>query len=195
MTDTTNKNADTKTKPKLGPVVKGATEIKKKTGLQKVVKDFLPGDLGQMKKDIYNKVIIPTVKKSILDGVSMLLYGTTSSPSNLGKVSKVIYQAGSSIYHDAQKQPKNQTPSSNSDCATILFESKDDADLVVTTMQASMDQYQSVSISDYYDVAGHPELSEFTDTRFGWRNLAATKIIPVDGGKWKIIFPPAIPLY
>lgn len=189
-------NNGTKNKPKLDPVVKGSTEVKKPTGLSKLMKEFLPGDIKQMKIDIYKKVIVPTVKKGILDGVSMFLYGSpTSGNSNLGKVSRVIYQAGSSIYHDAQKQQSKQTTTQTNDCTVILFESREDADLIVTTMQASMEQYQSVSISDYYDAAGHPELSEFTDTRFGWRNLASTKIIPVDGGKWKIIFPPAIPLY
>lgn len=178
-------------------VVQGSTEIKNKSTLGKVVSEFLPDDLRTIRDRIWQDTIKPNIKRGLLEGFAILLYGTSDSIKNSNQRSNIIYSAGSSIYHNIQQKTnsKTSTEQNKKEYQTILYDSKGDAEIVLDSMVEAIDTYGSVSVSDYYDLSGHPELSEFTDTRFGWRSLASAKVIPVDGLRWRIVFSNVIPLY
>ena len=68
----------------------------------------------------------------------------------------------------------------------ISFDTKDDALLVLNRLSRDIDRYGQVTVSDYYDYAGFPGLSTYTDSKYGWDRQIDTKPSLTSKGKWKL---------
>jgi hypothetical protein len=70
----------------------------------------------------------------------------------------------------------------------IAFESRGEAETVLDELVISLEEYESVTIADFYEKAGIENMIEFTDNGWGWTNLARARVIRTRDG-YEIEFP------
>jgi hypothetical protein len=166
---------------KMDPVISGAAKIKKKSGTQKFAEVFIQEDINSVKSYIFNEVVVPYVKDALLDIVSALLGRSKHTSRNGSAASQVSYR---SFYNKENDRGRNNTVApqrSVFDYEEIVFESRDDAELVLETMNELILQYGVVSVGDFYDLA-RVSTNNYATNKYGWADLRSCRIMPVRGG-------------
>ena len=160
-------------------VVSGNVRTKKKSSGRKIADSFIGEDAGNIGGYILNDVLIPSVKKAVVDivtdGIAMLL-GTDKKKSRSGSSSYVSYRSYSDDRDDRYRSSRTRSYSFDD----IIFESRGEAEEVLDRMDELIDTYRAVSVADMYDLAG---LScDYTDNKYGWTSLRSADIVRVSGG-------------
>ena len=160
-------------------VVTGNVKTKKKSGGRKIADSFIGDDAGNIGNYILNDVLIPSVKKAVVDivtdGIAMLL-GTDKKKSRSGSSTYVSYRSYSDDRDDRYRSSRTRSYSFDD----IIFESRGEAEEVLDRMDELIDTYRAVSVADMYDLAG---LScDYTDNKYGWTSLRSADIVRVNGG-------------
>lgn len=181
---------------KVTPVVTGSAKPKKKNEIQKFADVFISEDVSNVKSYILMDVLVPAVKKAISDivtnGIDMILYGETGrSKKNSG--SKVSYRS----YYDSRDDRNRRDTGvararDNFDYDDIIFNSRGDAEAVLTAMEDIIDQFGVVSVGDLFDLADI-STTNYTINKYGWSNLRSAQVIHVRDG-YMIKLPRALPL-
>ena len=89
-------------------------------------------------------------------------------------------------------QPKPQQPGVYGP-EGVIFDMRQDAEIVLGKMFELLQMYQNVSVGDMYDLAGLTSPNGYTDFKYGWRELNGARVVPF-GSKFTISLPPAMPL-
>lgn len=188
---------DDASKKVVNKVVTNTATVKKKNEIQKFADVFISEDVENVRDYILGDVLIPAVKKAIVDivttGIDMLMYGETKTRSN-GNSSRVQYQS----YWDRQNNSSNRNGSSSSSSRTglnynnITYATRGDAEAVLDELDALIQEYGVASIADLYSASNVP-YSNYMYNDYGWNNLATAKTYPVRDG-YMIRLPKAIPL-
>ena len=160
-------------------VVTGNVKTKKKSGGRKIADSFISDDAGNIGNYILNDVLIPSVKKAVVDivtdGIAMLL-GTDKKKGRSGSSTYVSYRSYSDDRDDRYRSSRTRSYSFDD----IIFESRGEAEEVLDRMDELIDTYHAVSVADMYDLAG---LScDYTDNKYGWTSLRSADIVRVSGG-------------
>lgn len=160
-------------------VVTGNVKTKKKSGGRKIADSFIGDDAGNIGNYILNDVLIPSVKKAVVDivtdGIAMLL-GTDKKKGRSGSSTYVSYRSYSDDRDDRYRSSRTRSYSFDD----IIFESRGEAEEVLDRMDELIDTYHAVSVADMYDLAG---LScDYTDNKYGWTSLRSADIVRVNGG-------------
>ena len=162
---------------KIAPIVTGTVIRQKKSFGQKLSESFLGDDARSVGEYIINDVLVPAFKSTLSDmvggGIEMLLFGERRS------------RGGSTIYRDRDRSyiPYNRLQSrysrddrepirlnrSRMDLDDIIIETRGEAEEVLSNLVDLIENYDVVSVSDYYDLVGIE--SNFTDNKWGWTNL------------------------
>ena len=95
---------DAKRPEKFSKVISGKATIRKKNDVQKLAESFFPEDISSVKDYILSDVIIPSLKKGIVDVITMLLYGETSQAKSSGIASKISYRS----YYDSPRKSETR---------------------------------------------------------------------------------------
>lgn len=186
-----HKSKEAKTKPRLKPVVKGNTSVKKKSDMRRFLNVFLPEDIGSMKDYIFMDVIIPLIKDGIEDAVHTFLRGGGSNRRRT-RYDRVSTGASKVSYASGASYTNYNKPKTVFDYDDIYFDTRDDAEMVLTTLEAALEQYDSVSVLDLYDLAER-SCDNHAAQKYGWTDLSSAKVVrTVDG--YTIRLPRAIPL-
>ena len=74
----------------------------------------------------------------------------------------------------------------------LRFEDRGDAEAVLLRMKESLVTYHAVSVADLYDISG--EKSNFTDYKYGWRNLDNATVSRTNDGHFIIELPRVVAL-
>lgn len=178
---------------RLEKVVSGETTAKKKTEARKFAEAFVKDDLSSIGRYIVTDVLVPAVKRTILDSVKALL-GETGGSAKGTVASKVSYR---SFYDDrdvAGRTAYNNVPAKiGFDYDDILFTTRGDAEIVLEAMyDVIKSQYGVVSVGDMYDLA-NVSTDNYTLNNYGWTDLHGAKAVPVTGG-YVLKLPRALPL-
>lgn len=160
-------------------VVSGNVKTKKKSSGRKIADSFIGDDAGNIGNYILNDVLIPSVKKAVVDivtdGIAMLL-GTDKKKGRSGSSTYVSYRSYSDDRDDRYRSSRTRSYSFDD----IIFESRGEAEEVLDRMDELIDTYRAVSVADMYDLAG---LScDYTDNKYGWTSLRSADIVRVSGG-------------
>lgn len=160
-------------------VVSGNVRTKKKSSGRKIADSFIGEDAGNIGSYILNDVLIPSVKKAVVDivtdGIAMLL-GTDKKKGRSGSSRYVPYTSYSDDRDDRYRSSRTRSYSFDD----IIFESRGEAEEVLDRMDELIDSYRAVSVADMYDLAG---LScDYTDNKYGWTSLRSADIVRVSGG-------------
>lgn len=170
------------------PVVSGPVKTRKKS---KFAEAFLADDVATLGSYLLKDKIVPGIKTLIVEAVDIFLNGTSSRASfrntRAGQISYIDYSSRSRGYTPSSK---NQTRSGHT-YEDIVVGSRADAEEVLTRLDEAIERFGMVSIADLYDLVGKD--SDYTDQRYGWKNLRSADAVRVTDGWW-IKLPKAIVL-
>lgn len=181
---------------KVEKAIVGTAKKRKKSEIRKFADVFVPEDVDGVKTYILMDVIIPAIKKTIVDvvsdGISMLMYGEHSSRgSSKSPASKISYNK---YYDDRDRRESRPRPRANTslDYEDIVFDSRGDAESVLSRMDELMEAYDVVSVGDLYELAGI-STDNYTVNRYGWTNIRNADVVRIRDG-YVIKMPKPMPL-
>lgn len=170
--------------------------VKKKSFLQRMGETFLGEDTGNVGQYIIGEVLIPAAKSTIQDmvsgGIEMLLFGESGGRSRSRRDrGKTVVSYGSYFKKDRYDRDSRETrrvPGYHNRLEGIVFESRGEAEIVLDGLVDLLDEYETVSIADFYELAGIENMIEFTDNGWGWQNLSRARVIHTRDG-FEVEFP------
>ena len=186
-------NAQKPPEKKVEKVVDGVT-IKKKSTLAKIRDMFIAEDADKVGSYILMDVIVPAVKKTIVDMIKSgadMIFGTKGSvPSSATK-----YTYGGTPYVQYSSSSKKQEPvnvsRSQYEIGNFIFASKEDADKVLDCLNDLIEAYGMASVADLCELVDAPY--EYSANKYGWKNLHdAVSIRTPDG--YSLRLPRSMPL-
>ena len=187
-------NEELKTK-KVQKVISGNVKTKKKTEIHKFRDVFISEDAANVKTYILMDVLVPAVKKAIkdivTDGIEMILYGESGRSSKRSDAGKISYRS----YYDRRDDDRRSSSASRGRNSysydDIIFDSRGEAEEVLSRMDELIDTYGNVSVADLYDLVGIT--GNFTDNKYGWINIRNAEPVRVRDG-YMLRLPRATPL-
>lgn len=180
---------------KLESVVSGNVSMRKKTTLKKVADIFFQKDINDVKSYLIMDVLIPEIRDAlynlVMNGLDMMLYDgkrTRKSSSNTMRVNySAKYNNQTSIPESSNSSPRTKSGLNFDD---VVFDDRMDANEVLNQMLNIIEQYDSVSVADFCELAGIP--GEYTDRKYGWTSLGAAEVKPISGGGYILKLPRVI---
>ena len=171
------------------PVVsKSAVVSTKKSLSEKFAETFVAEDAANVKTWLVTDVIIPGIKNTILDMLSMMFFGGGSSYTrrsgsyyNYANKSNVSYGHYASSYGN-RTQPSNQTAPVDEkvDYRHIVLRDIRDANTIVDILHDRIERYGQVSVADLLDAANLT--GKYTDNNWGWTDPRDINVRRVPGG-------------
>lgn len=174
----------------------GTAKIRKKTEVNKLADVFISEDINNVKSYILMDVLVPTIKKAIVDivsdGINMIFFGGAGSrKSGRPGASKISY---SNFYEsrDERKYTNTSPTTSRFDYEDLEFNTRGEAEAVLDEMANCIETYGFVTVADMYDIADvtHP----YTSAKYGWMNLSTAEVSRCRNGKYIIKLPKARPI-
>lgn len=165
-------------------VIKGKARAKKKSELSKFADSFISEDLPDIKHYILFDVLMPSIKKAVVDmvtdGVNMLLYGEVRTKKKSGLSDLPSYRS----YSKESKFRDERTRTRRCDYDDLTVDSKSDALDVFSTMNEIIDRYGHVTIADLYDILGM--VAPHTADHYGWDDVRRAEAVKIrnDEGEW-----------
>ena len=190
----TNKasKSDDVPKKKLESVVSGPVKTKKKGELQKLADVFISEDINNVKAHLLEDIVIPTIKKAIVDlvsdGISILFYGNSgrSKASNASKVSYSGYYKTSQNSNRPEKKERNTLEYNN-----IIVSSRGEAEEIFVCLEELISQYGFASVADLYELVD--KTAPYTASNYGWTDISSAGVKPVREG-YLLCFPKIAPI-
>lgn len=154
-------------------------KTKKKGELRKIAEEFIVDDVKNIKTYVITDVLIPTIKDTIWDiltnTLDMFLFNGTKDHRKHGKSSpKISYR---DYYDSKNDRGRNYEIRDRFDYDDLEFDSRGEADAVLTGMLETIDQYGVVSVADMYDMAD--VTAPYTGNRYGWTSLRNAEVVRV----------------
>lgn len=175
---------------KIEKVVRGAAKTKKKSEISKVAKVFISDDVKNVKSYLIMDVLVPTIKKTILSTIDMILNGGTPTyTSGRGSNSKVSYGR----FYDSPRSTRTSEPTrTRFDYDDIVYETRGDAEAVLDEMNNVIDRYDFVTVADMYDIS---DISNppYTSNKYGWTSVRSAEVCRTHDG-YVIKLPKAMPI-
>ncbi|QPX62511.1 hypothetical protein SEA_TRUCKEE_47 [Arthrobacter phage Truckee] len=178
---------------KVNKVISGEI-IERKPGLGRKIKDTFTGvDARVVGHSVIFDVILPQLKGMAVDAgtqaIERLILGESSgvrrnsAPSNVTNI-----RTRGSNYHAYNRYSGGSMASEDhetirlksNELREVVVPSRGDAQAVMDELFKLLNQYGSVSVSDYYETVGWT--GNFTDNQWGWTNLNAAGVSRVSGG-------------
>lgn len=170
---------------RVSKVVQSDVKTRKKSEIRKLADVFIAEDAANVKSYIVMDVLVPAVKKAISDivtsGIDMILYGGSGRSNRTGtRLDKVSY------INYADRRPYDRGPSNagrpreSFGYEDFVFATRPEAEDVLAQMDALIEQYKMVRVTDLYDMVG--KTCDYTFERYGWTNLRTAEIKRVSDG-------------
>lgn len=180
------------TDKKIEKVVNGTVKTRKRNGVTKLKDVFVNEDAKNVKSYIFSDVLVPAIKKLLYDivndGASMLLFGNTSAGRKKTIGSNVSYRQ----FYDTKVDDRRPVPSSRFDYDDLIFESRGEAEAILSRMDEVIDVYGSVTVADLYDMC---ELTApYTSNKYGWSNIQTAEVARLRDGGYVLKLPRALPI-
>lgn len=169
---------------KVTSVVSSEVTKRKPSLWRRATGSFVNDDYDSVLQFVVMEVLVPAAKNMISDAtkgaVDGYLFGNT-------RVTSRNDRPGSFNYRGVQRQrtetaygvisPRART---THDFDDLIFASRGEAEDVLDGLRLLLDQYEVVSVRDFYDLAGMT--AEFVDEKWGWHDLRDAHVRPVRGG-------------
>lgn len=189
---TLNRTLEHKSKKKVKTIAQ-AKKVKKPVG-KRIVEEMTGDDTESVLSYILYDVLIPAAKNTISEmvsgGIQMLLFGESNKDSRIrndrGR-SYVSYQK----YYDRddrdRRDRRHDRARSRYDFEDIAFDTRAEAEDVLSYLLDCLEEYDLVSVSDFYDIVGMT--SEYTDAKWGWYNLSRAGVMKSRHGYFYLQLP------
>lgn len=180
---------------KFEKVVSGKAKVKKKGEIRKFANSFISEEASNVGSYILTELIIPTVKQTIVDGIKnsaeMIFFGKVSNGGRRATSgSSYVSYNKYSDRRDGRYVDDSRVRGSY-DPDDIVFDSRNDAENVLSQMDEIMNEYGLVRVGDLYDLAGVS--SPHTSNKYGWTNIRNAEVVRVREG-YIIKLPRAVPI-
>lgn len=170
--------------------------VRKKSFIQSIAQTLVGDSSENVGGYILHDVLIPAAKNTIQEmvqsGIEMLLFGERRSKSrDRGGSTKISY---GNYYRDREERRDRPRPSYRNkfDLSEIFFKRGDEADEVLSNLQHSLEEYEAVTVADFFDEANIDGAS-WAHHKWGWTDLRGAYCTHTRNG-WQIIFPDPIEL-
>lgn len=168
-------DGDIKTSSK---IIKGSVKMKEKPILMRLFGE----SARAVGFSILWDILIPSAKdiiSEIIDNTKeIVLYGEDRSyrTKNIRRNRDRSYVSYNSIYDDRRKEKRSavKTIQSRHKFDDVVFESRPDAEEVLSNLVDLVDQYGVATVSDFYTAAGLE--SAWADNKWGWDNLSSSEV-------------------
>lgn len=179
-------------KKKLESVVSKPVKIKKKGEFQKLADVFISEDINSVKSHLLEDIVIPTIKKAIVDlvsdGISILFYGS-SNRNKKSNASKVSYSGYYKAPQDSTRQERSER--NVLEYNNIIVSSRGEAEEIFVCLEELISQYGFATVSDLYECIN--KTAPYTASNYGWTDISSAKIKPVREG-YLLCFPKIVPI-
>ena len=182
------------TEKKVEKVITGMARTKKKSEIRKFTDVFISEDVNNVKSYILMDVLVPAIKKAISDivtnGVDMILYGEAGSNKKRSTVSKISYNK---MFDDPRSSRiHSERGRTGLDYDELIFDSRGDAEAVLSALEDIIAQFGVASVGDLYDLA-QVSTTNYAINKYGWSDLRSAEVIRARDG-YMIKLPRALPL-
>lgn len=155
-------------------VVKG--NVRTKTNeVRKFADVFISEDINNVKSYILMDVLVPAIKKAVADivtnGIEMILYGSTSKGRSSSSGSKVSYRN----YYDNRDDRRETKTRSGLDYDDFVFDSRGEAEAVLSQMGDIIERFKYVTVADLYDMVD--KVPPFTANKYGWTSIRNADVV------------------
>lgn len=175
-----------------GKVISGSARTKKKSDIRKFADIFIAEDMKSIKDYILWDVLIPYAKDTIEDVIHVILRGRDSAPSRRKPAaSKVSY--GRFFDKNERKEYSANKPRAAFDYDDIVFESRGDAEVVLSAMDEVIQQFGVVSVGDLYDLA-EVTTTNYAVNKYGWTDIHNASVVGSPREGYMLKLPRALPL-
>lgn len=179
---------------KIEKVVSGTAKTKKKSEISKIKDIFISEDASNVKSYVLMDVLIPAIKKAVLDivtnGTDMILYGDGGGSRRRAPSERVSYRRCYEQRDDRSiDRVRTRTGYSYDD---IIVANRGEAEEVLSRMDELIDQYGVVSVGDLYDLVGIT--GNYTDQKYGWTNIRTAEPQRLRDGGYMLKLPKALPI-
>lgn len=176
-----NENMNQKSREKISPVVKRDQIVSTKKPLgKKFAETFMTEDAKDVKTWLFMDVIIPGVKNTILDILSMMFFGEIDSRGRRERNRsrreryddrtdyRSYYRGSSSDYRRRSRDDGYYNSDDRVDFRNIVVRNRDDAERIINAMRDRIRNTDegTVSIAELLDLIEAP--SRYTDGNYGW---------------------------
>jgi hypothetical protein len=187
-------------------VVRGGHAKRLKSGKKSLMTNFFGEEVTEVGNYILHEVLIPAAKNTIQDmitnGIEMLLYGESGGSRRPGRkdprrsiVSYDAYYKGDTRRLGGRSsEPKRLSYRGKSyPIGEIIIDNRGEANDVLVALEEILDEYDSVTVSDLYEIVGF-DSDDWTTARWGWTDLQSARVVRAREGGYLLQLPPAIPL-
>ena len=164
----------------------------KKNEMRKFADVFISEDIKNVKDYLIMDVLVPTIKKTIVDIVTdsvSMIFGM--SPRKNGTSSSKIQYNRFSEKDDSRYPGSTSTRNTRYSYDDIAIDSRQEAEEVLSRMDELIATYGEASVADLYDLVGIT--CEYTDNNYGWTSVRNAKVVRLRDGKYMIDLPKALP--
>lgn len=174
-------NPEKSPEKKFEKVISGTAKIKKKSAFRRMYESFIVKDVGDINEYVFMDVMLPAVKNTILDVLSMLFFGNSRGGRGPVLGSRAPYVSYENKY--SNKPTVNSAVQVRAGFAyeDILFATLSDAKDVYDRASEALEMYNILSVFDLYDMAGIRE-NDFTNNKYGWSTIVGADIVQTRGG-------------
>lgn len=177
------REAELAEKKEIKKVVSGQVQTKKNNA-RKISDKFFQGDLDLVKESIWKDILVPTIKKIIVDTVDTIVYPNGDSGrrnrSTVDRVSYRDYNKISSRDDRFSRGSEDSRPRSGFDYDDLVFTSRGDVEAVLNQMDDVINRYGYVTVADLYDMVDLT--APYTSNRFGWTSTKNARVGHGRGG-------------
>lgn len=178
---------------KVESVVSNPVKTKKKGLWSKITDEFISEDGKGVGDYILIDVLIPAMKKTISDivtnGIDIILYGGRGpKQSNNVPAYRVSYR---NYYDQRTNEYARPRVAQQYNYNEIVFQTRGDADAVLTNLRDIIVQYGLAKVADYYDLAGVD--CSYTDNNYGWTDLRYADVVRMNNG-YSLRLPKPMPI-
>ena len=170
-------------------------DVAKTSNAKKFLGGFVASDVADVKEYIIFEVVLPRIKTMLLDAISrgaeMMIMGTKNPR---GRSTTSYSREGYTKYYYGDNNNKQQTKPQSMLYAPFndpLFDDEADAWKVIDEMTDYVEEYATISISEFLTFCKRPEDDEYTFQYYGWTKPAINAARPeqINDGRWIIRLP------
>lgn len=176
---------------KVEKIVTGTVRSKKKNGMEKLARIFMPDDVQDVKSYIIMDVLVPMVKDAAIDILKTLFYGEAGAGKKNSTASKISYRSYYEKENDRKRNYGQSAMKPGYSYDDIILDSRGEAEEVILRMEELIATYQMASVADLYDLVGIT--GNYTDNNYGWTDIRNASVVRVRDG-YLLKFPKALPL-
>ena len=191
-TDKGQTRTEKKPAEKKGKIISGTVKTKKRGFGKKMAESFLEDDTKSVGSYVLYDILIPAAKAMISDmvggGLEMLLFGERRGNRTRRDGNRSYTNYGSYSYGNQSRDKDNRNRNremskggrSRHDFDEIVFETRGEAEEVLSHLVDLTIDYGQATVSDLYDAVGIT--TNYTDDKYGWFDLHDASVQRVRGG-------------